>query len=320
MPHTVIYWNRATEDVYQMIRDEMPRGWTLITTRGETPTKSLDQLANVDFILAATWPVGEAELRAAPNLKMVLTQGVGHDKIDKKAIQAREIPLAICPAGTTVGVAEHTILLILAVYKRLLVADAKLRQGTWLQWGLRASSFELAGKTLGLVGFGRIGQAVAKRAHAFDAKLLYYDPFLPAAPPAAAAYNARATSLPELLRESDIVSVHVPASDQTRKLLGAAEFSQMKRSAILINTARGAILEESALINALESRTIAAAGLDVYEREPINDDNPLLKMDNVTLTPHISAGTVDAFRTKMRSIFANMQRYLDGQPIQDRIV
>ena len=94
----------------------------------------------------------------------------------------------------------------------------------------------------------------------------------------------------------------------------------MKRSAILINTARGAILEESALINALESRTIAAAGLDVYEREPINDDNPLLKMDNVTLTPHISAGTVDAFRTKMRSIFANMQRYLDGQPIQDRIV
>jgi phosphoglycerate dehydrogenase-like enzyme len=320
MSYTVIYWNRATEDVYQMVRDEMPKGWTLITPHGETPAASRDQLATVDFILPATWPVGDAELQAAPKLKMVATQGVGHDKIDKGALQTRGIPLAICPAGTIVGVAEHTILLILAVYKRLIVADTKLRQGTWLQWGLRASSFELAGKTLGLVGFGRIGQAVAKRAHAFDATLVYSDPLLPAPPPAAAAYNARAVSLPELLAQSDIVSVHVPASDETRKLLGAAEFSQMKRSAILINTSRGVVLDETALITALQRKTIAAAGLDVFEREPINNDNPLLKLENVTLTPHISAGTVDAFRTKMRAIFANMQRCLDGRPIQDRIV
>lgn len=320
MACTVIYWNRATEDVYDVIRSETPAGWTLLTIQGERPESCRAQLAGADFIIAATWPIGEAELRAAPKLKMVHHQGVGHETIDKAAMKARGIPLAICPAGTTVGVAEHTILLILAVYKRLVVADTKLRQGTWLQWGLRATSFELAGKSLGLLGFGRIGQAVAKRAYAFDAKLLYHDPFLSDPPPAAAVYGVRAVCLEELLAQSDIVSVHVPATDKTRRLFGTDEFQQMKRSAILINTARGAVVNEAALIRALQDKVIAGAGLDVFEQEPINPDNQLLKMDTVVLTPHISAGTVDALREKMRSVFANLQRCVNGEAIQDRVV
>ncbi|MEI8188850.1 MAG: 2-hydroxyacid dehydrogenase [candidate division NC10 bacterium] len=320
MGYTVFYWNRATDDVYNVIRSEMPSGWTLLTPLEQTPDRCRPQLANADFILAATWPIGEAELRAAPKLRMVQHQGVGHEKMDKAALKARGIPLAICPAGTTVGVAEHTILLILAVYKRLVIADTKLRQGTWLQWGLRATSFELSGKTVGLLGFGRIGQAVAKRAHAFEAKVLYHDPFLSEVPAGVAACGVRAVSFDELLAESDIVSVHVPTTDQTRNLLGTAEFQRMKRSAVLINTARGAIVDETALIKALEERTIAGAGLDVFEREPINPDNPLLKLDTVTLTPHISAGTVDALREKMRSVFTNLGRCIKGEAIQDQIV
>jgi phosphoglycerate dehydrogenase-like enzyme len=271
-------------------------------------------------MIVADWAIGPEDLDAAPKLRMVQHQGVGHERIDKQALKARGIPLALCPAGTTIGVAEHTMLLILAVYKRLVVADTKMRQGTWLQWGLRSTSFELCGKTLGLVGFGRIGQAVAKRAHAFDAKILYHDAFIPVPPAEAKAWGVEPVSLDDLLRRSDIVSIHVPTTDETRKFMNAERFAQMKRSAVFINTSRGAVVNEPDLVKALQDRVIAAAGLDVFEKEPINADNPLLRMDNVILTPHISAGTVDALVEKMRSVFDNLQRFVAGDAIRDRVV
>jgi phosphoglycerate dehydrogenase-like enzyme len=320
MSYTVVYWNRATQDVYDVIRGEMPSGWTLITLAGDAKAGWYAQLASADFVIVADWAISEEELRVAPKLKMVQHQGVGHEKIDKEALKARKIPLALCPAGTTVGVAEHTMLLILAVCKRLVVADTKLRQGTWLQWGLRSTSFELAGKTLGLYGFGRIGQAVAQRAHAFDAHILYHDPYLKRLPPEAAGWNVAPVSLAELLRHSDILSLHLPTTNETRKCMSTAQFQQMKRSAVLINTSRGALVDEPALIAALQSGTIAAAGLDVFEQEPVKPDNPLLTLDNVILTPHIAAGTVDALRQKMQSVFANLQRCAMGEPIHDRVV
>ena len=320
MSYTVVYWNRAAGDVYEVIRSEMPAGWSLVTLGGDSQEAWREHLRLADFLLVADWPITEEDLRAAPRLKMVQHQGVGHEKIDKEALKARGIPLALCPAGTTVGVAEHTILLILAVYKRLVFADAKLREGVWLQWGLRSVSFELAGKTLGLLGFGRIAQAVARRAYAFDARILYHDPYLQKPPPEAATWDITAVSFATLLGQSDILSLHVPTTDQTRRCMSTPQFEQMKRSAILINTARGAIVDEPALIKALESGTIAGAGLDVFEQEPMRADSPLLKMDNVVLTPHIAAGTVDALRQKMRAVFANLQRCAAGKAIEDRVV
>lgn len=320
MGYSVAYWNRATEDVYAVIRSEMPADWTLITLEGEKRDGWRAQIRDADFLLVADWAITAEELDAAPKLRMVQHQGVGHERIDKPALQARGIPLALCPAGTTVGVAEHTVLLILAVYKRIVVADTKMRQGVWLQWGLRSTSFELSGKTVGLIGFGRIGQAVAKRLHGFDVTILYYDALLPAPPPAAAAWGVQSVALEELLRRADIVSVHVPTTDQTRRFMNAATFSRMKRSAIFINTSRGTVVNEADLVAALRGGLLAAAGLDVFEHEPINADNPLLALDNVVLTPHISAGTVDALREKMRSVFANLGRCVRGEPIHDRVV
>ncbi len=320
MSHTVVYWNRATPDVYDVIRGQMPSRWRLVTLEGESKDGWLAQLRDVDFMIVADWSITEETVSAAPKLRMVQHQGVGHEKIDKASLKARGIPLALCPAGTTVGVAEHTLLLILAVYKRLVVADTKLRQGTWLQWGLRSTSFELAGKTLGLIGFGRIGQAVAKRARAFEAQILYYDPYLKQRSREADMWGGKEVSFSELIRESDIVSLHVPTTDETRRFMSTPEFERMKRSAILINTSRGAIVDEAALIKALEAGTIAGAGLDVFEQEPIEPGNPLLKMDNIILTPHIAAGTVDALREKMRSTFTNLRRFVDGEPIHDRVV
>lgn len=317
---SVVYWNRATEDVYDVIRSQMPPGWRLVTLKGETKAEWHAQIGDVDFMIVADWAITAEDLAAAPRLRMVHHQGVGHERIDKQALKARGIPLALCPAGTTTGVAEHTMLLILAVYKRLVVADTKVRQGKWLQWGLRSVSFELSGKTLGLVGFGRIGHAVAKRAYAFDAKIVYHDIFIPTPPAEAKDWGVESVGLDDLLRRSDIVSVHVPTTDETRKFMNAARFAQMKRSAVFINTSRGAVVDEPALIAALQNKVIAAAGLDVFEREPINPDNPLLRMDNVVLTPHISAGTVDALTEKMRSVFANLERFLAGDAMQDRVV
>lgn len=320
MSYTVVYWNRATADVYEIIRSQMPAGWRLVALEGDSKEGWLARLRDVDFMIVADWAITAEDLDAAPKLKMVQHQGVGHERIDKAALRARGIPLALCPAGTTVGVAEHTILLILAVYKRLVVADTKLRQGTWLQWGLRSVSFELAGKTLGLVGFGRIGRAVARRVHAFETRILYHDPYLTGRPPAANAWNAVAVSLSELLRHSDIVSLHVPTTDETRRFMSMSKFEQMKPSGVLINTSRGAVVDESALAKALEAGIIAGAGLDVFEQEPIRPDNRLLKLDNVVLTPHIAAGTVDALRQKMQSVFANLQRFAEGKPIHDQVL
>jgi phosphoglycerate dehydrogenase-like enzyme len=320
MSYTVVYWNRAPHDVYDVIRSQMPQDWTLITLKGETKAEWHAQIRDVDLMIVADWAITVEDLAAAPKLRMVQHQGVGHERIDKEALKARGVPLALCPAGTTVGVAEHTILLILAVYKRLVAADTKMREGTWLQWGLRSTSFELCGKTLGLVGFGRIGQAVAKRAHAFDAKIVYHDAFIPTPPGEAKAWGVESVSLDDLLRRADIVSVHVPTTDETRKFMNAVRFAQMKRTAVFINTSRGAVVDEAALIQALQNRVITAAGLDVFEREPINADNPLLRMDNVILTPHIAAGTVDALVEKMRSVFENFQRCLRNEAIHDRIV
>jgi phosphoglycerate dehydrogenase-like enzyme len=320
MPYSVVYWNRATEDVYDVIRAQLPQDWRLVTLQGEDKAGWRAQLNDVDFMLVADWAITEEDLASAPNLKMVQHQGVGHERIDKAALKQRGIPLALCPAGTTIGVAEHTILLILAVYKRLVVADTKMRQGSWLQWGLRSTSFELSGKTLGLVGFGRIGQAVAKRAHAFDTKILYHDAFISDPPAEARAWGVESVSLNDLLRRSDIVSIHVPTTDETKKFMNAARFAQMKRSAVFINTSRGAVVNEPDLVQALRDKVIAAAGLDVFEKEPINPDNPLLAMDNVIVTPHISAGTVDALIEKMRSVFANLKRCAAGEAIHDRVV
>jgi D-3-phosphoglycerate dehydrogenase len=170
-----------------------------------------------------------------------------------------------------------------------------------------------------LVGFGRIGQAVAKRAHAFDARILYHDTFLPTPPAEAKAWGVESVGLEELLQRADVVSIHVPTTDETRKFMNADRFAQMKRSAVFINTSRGAVVDEAALVRALREHVIAGAGLDVFEREPINPDNPLLVLDNVVLTPHIAAGTVDALTEKMRSIFGNLQRFAAGEPIQDRV-
>jgi phosphoglycerate dehydrogenase-like enzyme len=310
MSQCVFYLNPgATADVLAIIREELPQEWRLLPAEGANHQR---QLAECDFILLPDQPLGERELAAAPRLKLIQHQGVGYERIDVATCRARQIPLCLTPEGTSIGVAEHTILLILALYKQLVKAAAGVNAGRWMQWELRSGSFELCGKTVGLVGFGRIGREVAKRLSGFDARILYYDPLVEAADACGA---QRCGSLSELAGASDIVSLHVPLTSQSRKFVNNKLLGQFKPGAILVNTARGGLVDELALAQALDSGRLAGAALDVLAQEPPDANHLLLHRENVLITPHISAGTCDALRTKMRAAFANMVRRISGEPL-----
>jgi phosphoglycerate dehydrogenase-like enzyme len=309
---TVLYAEPLPADLQEIARGELPARWTLEVVSSKDRTELLRRVAGADFVVVATTRV-DAELLAASRLRHVQHQGVGYDNIDVGACTARGVTVALTPEGTTIGVAEHVFLLLLALYKHLREAEAKLRAGGWPVWELRSRSFEIAGKTVGVVGFGRIGQAVARRLAAFEARVLYYDPFRPAAE-VERSLGATYRPLDDLLREADVVTLHLPLSSQTRHVIDARELGMMQSHAVLLNTARGPLVAEAALVEALRNGTIAGAGLDVFEQEPPAPDNPLLQLENVVVTPHISAGTADAFRTKMHAVFANLKRVSRGEP------
>jgi phosphoglycerate dehydrogenase-like enzyme len=305
--------NYAPEDVYEIIRSQLPKGFELVTLERDDDKERLDKIEDIDFVLVATARLTREMLEKAKGLRLIQHQGVGYDNIDVLAAKRMRIPIGLTPEGTSIGVAEHTILLTLAVYKKLIVAHNSLVKGEWLQFALRPESYEMYGKTLGLVGFGRIGREVAKRAKPFDVRILYYDKYIHASPDEKEKLSVEEVSFEKLLAESDIVSLHVPLTDETKGMMNHKTFKTMKNTAILINTARGGLVDEKDLYEVLKDRRIAGAGLDVFEKEPPPSDNLLFKLDNVILTPHISAGTKDALIAKMRAAFANMVRVTRGE-------
>lgn len=309
----VLYMNYATEDVYEIIRSQLPEGFELVTLKKDDDKERLDKIGRVDFILVATAKLTREMLEKAKRLRLIQHQGVGYDTTDVETAKRLGIPIGLTPEGTSIGVAEHTILLILAVYKKLVIAHNSLIKGEWLQFALRPESYEMYGKTLGLVGFGRIGREVAIRAKPFDVRILYYDKYIHASPEQKEMLGVDEVSFEKLLAESDIISLHVPLTDETRGMMNHKAFKAMKHTATLINTARGGLVNERDLYEALRGRVIAGAGLDVFEKEPPSPDNPLFKLDNVILTPHISAGTKDALIAKMQAAFANMVRVTRGE-------
>lgn len=206
---------------------------------------------------------------------------------------------------------------VLAAAKRLTFADRELRHGRWHVNALRAVSRELFGKTVGYVGMGRIGMAVAERLAPFGCSGIYCDPAVTIAPERERSLGLRAGGLDATLAAADILTIHVPLTEKTRGLIGRDEIARLKPGAIVVNTARGGIIDETALAEALAGGHVLAAGLDVFEHEPPRPDNPLLAMANVVLTPHISAGTRDAMRQKMDAVFANLQRFFDGGVLEN---
>lgn len=274
----------------------------LIWSKQELVSRLKDGNYNALYCMLTNKIDGEV-LDAAPGLKVVANMAVGYNNIDVDEATRRGVAVTNTPGVLTDTTADFAWTLLMSAARRVVEADRFLRAGRFHGWGpLMMVGQDVHGKTLGIVGFGRIGRAVAKRATGFDMQVLYYDR-TPADPDTEKALNARAVSLDELLRESDYVSLHTDYNPETHHLIGAPELASMKQTAYLINTARGPIVDEAALADALKSRRIAGAALDVFEKEPqVNPE--MLKLDNAVLVPHIASASLET-RTAMALMAAD---------------
>jgi phosphoglycerate dehydrogenase-like enzyme len=245
-----------------------------------------------------------------PNLGLLAGTGRRQNHVDVEAATALGIPVCMTTGGGAHGdtTAELTWALVLALSRHVAWEDAQMRQGRWQT--RRAEG--LGGRTLGILGLGRIGHIVARYARAFEMDLIAWGPTLDAR--RAARHGAERVEWDALFARSDILTIHVPLSDKSRGWIGAREFGLMKDSAFLINTSRGPIIQQDALLDALRSRRIAGAGLDVYDEEPLPADHPLLSLDNVLLTPHLGYSTEDMLQQFYADSLDNVRAWMDGAP------
>jgi phosphoglycerate dehydrogenase-like enzyme len=310
MTYTVVYMQPAPAEHRAVTLSVQPPEFTDVWVESRDPAEMADKLARADFIV--TGSITADQVAMAPKARLIQMPGVGYEKIDVAAANARDIPVAITPEGTCEGVAEHTVMMMLAIYKHLADAHNELRQGRWIHNQLRHTALMLGGKRVGIVGLGRIGREVAQRLAGWNVELVYSD-IARAAAEVEQALKVTHVSLDELLRTSDVVTLHTFLSDTTRHIINEQSLRTMKRSAILINTSRGEVVDEAALYRALRDRVIAWAGIDAWEQEPTPPDNPILKLDNVLVTPHMATANRDAMIEKSVAVYANFGRVARGE-------
>ncbi len=268
-----------------------------------------DHLEQADGMVIRTQPMTAASVAKAARVQIVSRHGVGYDAVDVAALNARGIPLCIVGHVNSVSVAEHAMMQILACAKQLIRSDRAVRGGPW-GWRNKLEQGEISGKTLLIIGFGRIGRHLATMASAFGMKIVAHDPYL-AAKGWPDGNVACVGDLSAALAGADFVSVHIPKAD--KPIIGAAEIASMKRGAIIVNTARGGIVDEAALCDGLRSGQIAAAALDVFDAEPPQADHPLLAFDQVILTPHTAGLTAEAAERMAVSSVQNVLDFFAGR-------
>jgi phosphoglycerate dehydrogenase-like enzyme len=309
----VAYFTAFSQQVIDLVADLAPKGFEIIGRSNMIPEdEKIEIVREADFIIWHGGRISEAVVRAGTRVRLLQLLSAGYDNIDLDLMGELGIPVSNVGGANREGVAEMAVTLMLVVSRRLCQIEAGLRSGLWkndMSSGI--DTFELTGKTVGIVGFGNIGRMVAKLLKGFDNRILITDTVAHAE--AEKALEVTRVSLNVLLRESDIVTLHTPLLPQTRRLIGPQELDKMKPTAILINTSRGEIVNEEALIKALEGKAIRGAGLDVFENEPINRGNPLLSLENVVLSPHAAGGTYESWPRRARFAYDNIQRVLDGK-------
>jgi phosphoglycerate dehydrogenase-like enzyme len=307
----IVYRLQPWAFVDKLVFDLCPPGFEIVPmARDASPAERARLLHDADFLMGSwvttTVTLTEADYAAAPNLKLLQVMSAGYEHVDLSLAARHGVPVATFGDAMASVVAEHTLLLILAVYRRLLQLDAAVRSGAW-----RTSEpelRELRGKRVGLIGLGYIGREVASRLRAFGAEVVYFSRRRHDDVP-----EVTYLRLDELLATSDVVSLHVALAPSTRHLIGARELGRMKPDSVLINTSRGPVLDQAALSSALSTGALAAAGLDVLDPEPPAADDPLLQLPNVVFTPH-NAGQADAVWPRIvRTCFANVERVARGE-------
>ena len=318
----VVVTRRLPEPVHQALAREFdarlnPEDRPLTVDGLKEALRSADAL-----LTTVTDKVTDEVLATEPRrAKLVANFGVGFNNIDVEAAKARGIAVSNTPDVLTDATADLAVTLLLMTARRAGEGERHLRGGHWTGWRpTHMLGTHVTGKTLGLIGMGRIARAVAQRAHhGFGMKVIFHDPF-PPAPDVAKALGAEPrNSLEEVLREAHFVSLHCPATPETRHLMNRERLALMRPEAFLINTARGDVVDEAALVEALQSRRIAGAGLDVYEKEP-QVTPALLAMENVVLLPHLGSATQETRVAMGLRAFENLQLFFSGKPLRDRVV
>ncbi len=306
-----------------VIRRMAPEGvdveWVDLTRPVE---QQAGQLEDAVAIIPLTGRVPGEVVRWCPNLRLIQTLSAGTDTLDVKGLGEMGIRTANNGGGNAVAVAEHAIALMISVYRKLRLQFESVRAREWagdIREAWRGQVHELTGKTVGIVGLGHIGQAVARRLRGWECELVYYD-VVDHSDELERELEIRRVSLDELLRDSDVVTLHVPHTGRTTGMIGAPELSKMKDTAVLINTGRGPVIDESALADAISRGEIAGAGLDVLEEEPTPTDNPLLDMDRVVVTPHLAGNSVEAYEKSRVFALANAARVIRGEEPQSIVL
>ena len=295
----------------EILPDLVPGVEALVTVRGPAsavPEDPYRELTSALGIVASQHVYDASLMDKAPDLKVIARTGIGYEKVDLSAATERGIAVCNAPDGPTISTTEHTIALMMMVAKNIKRSEAELRGGG-SDFYARHTGIELEGRRLGLVGFGRIARNVARIAVAMGMQASAFDPYLD---PASFVGADRVESLDELLEVSDVVSIHVPLTAENQGLFNAARLAAMKRGSILINTARGGLVDLAALAEALDRGHLFGAGLDVTDPEPLPPDHPLLARLDVVITPHVAAGTAGAKRRIFWSAFEQVMQVLDG--------
>jgi phosphoglycerate dehydrogenase-like enzyme len=313
VPSKIVFSPKLPPALLDVARGLVPAGFEMVVVDAGTPEFTA-ALPDAEYYVG--FPRTEMTndfFKAAPRLKLIQLISAGYDRLDVEAARRAGVPVANNGGANSVAVAEHTLLLMLAVYRKLSWHHANVVTGKWRVGDFSSHRlYELEGKTLGIVGLGRIGKKVARRAAAFGVRVQYYD-IVRLSEDAEDALGVRFVLFPELLRTSDIVSLHVPLNAVTRKLISTQELAMMKPSAVLINTCRGPVVDETALHQALTTGRLAAAGLDVMVEEPPLANHPLFALENVTFTPHMAGPTWENWGKAFRNAFDNVQRVARGE-------
>lgn len=310
---TILLTNKYTGAPLSIVENELPRGFELRFLSAQTQEALTEEARLADYILAGgRLKITKEVLDQAEKLQMIQRSGVGLDALDLDAIRKKGIPLYVNQGVNAESVAEHALLLMLACLRRLPEIDRNTKSGVWKKQEQGVRTAELKGKTVGLIGMGSIAQTLVGLLRPFRVRILYHNLFQMATE-FEKENNMSFVGLDQLLSESDLVSVHCALTDETRNLINAESIRRMKSGAILVNTARGEIVDPIALAEALGSGKLSCAALDVHVKEPIPEDYPLKGMENVILTPHIAGVTADSFRAMMHDAFRNIAYFDSGR-------
>ena len=289
MTHRVLVTDAVAHSGLSPLLDDP--SFEVVTVDDSSTDEFLVELAAAEaLIVRSATKVTAAMLDRAPRLAAVGRAGVGIDNCDVEAATERAVAVFNAPGGNTIAAAELTMALLISVARKIPAAEASLRSGQWDRAVFKG--VELRGKTLGLIGAGRIGSEVAVRCRAFDMNVIAYDPYL--SPTRAVELDIEMTGLNKVIKKGDFISIHVPLTEETTGIIGRESFEKMKPSAFVVNASRGGVVDEEALADALHRGVIAGAALDVYETEPLPADSPLRDAPNLVLTPHLGASTAEA--------------------------